>query len=330
MENGKARGIGCAVIWHGISTSRGVPDWSNAYINVSKDGTVTVYTGIVEIGQGTSTGHAQIAAEVLGIPMDYVTVVSGTSDAPDTGATHASRGLSQGGNGVLVAATRIRDRVQRALVKHFSCSEEDVKIKNGIVYVKGEQKMNWPEAVMLAYNMGEDMAATGHYFLPKGKFDEEKGQGFAYLGYSYMALVTEVEVDTETGLVRVVKAWPAIAAGKIINPELAKGQIYGGFAQGMGYALMEEVKLDKGRILNPNFTDYLVPTIKDIPEIAEPIFVEDLFPYGAFGAKGVGEMCLIPTPAAIANAIRNATGVKPKEIPFTPEKMFFALKEVRG
>ncbi len=141
VENGKVRGIGCAIIWHGISTSRGVPDWSNAYINVAKDGTVTVYTGIVEIGQGTPTGHAQIAAEVLGIPLDYVSVIFGTTDAPDTGATHASRGLSQGGNGILIAATKIRNRVQRAVSKHFGCNEVDVRIENGIVYVKGEDEL---------------------------------------------------------------------------------------------------------------------------------------------------------------------------------------------
>lgn len=329
VENGRVRGLGCAIIWHGISTSRGVPDWSNAYVNVAKDGTVTVYTGITEIGQGTSTGHAQIAAEALGVPLEYVRVIPGTTEAPDTGATHASRGLSQGGNGILVAATKIRDRIKRAVAKHFKCTEAEVRIENGIVYVKGEQKMNWREAVILAYNMGEDMAATGHFFLPKGKFDEEKGQGFAYLGYSFMALITEVEVDTETGLVKVLRAWPAIAAGKIVNPELVKGQIYGALAQGLGYMLMEEVKLEDGRIINPNFTDYLIPTVKDMPEIADPIFVEDLFPYGPFGAKGVGEMCLIPTPAAIGNAIRHATGIKPKEIPFTPEKLYFALKGVK-
>jgi len=144
-----------------------------------------------------------------------------------------------------------------------------------------------------------------------------------------MALVTEVEVDLDTGITKVVKAWPAIAAGKIINPELAKGQIYGGLVQGIGYTLMEEVKLENGRILNPNFIDYLIPTIMDIPDVADPIFVEDVFPFGAFGAKGVGEMCLIPTPASISNAIRHATGVKVNELPFTPEKMYFALKEVR-
>jgi CO/xanthine dehydrogenase Mo-binding subunit len=329
MKDGKARGMGVGIIWHGISTSRGVPDWGNAYINVGKDGSATVYTGITEIGQGTHTGLAQIAAEGLGVPLSYVNLIGGTTDAPDTGATHGSRGLNLGGNGILVAATKIRTRVERAVARYFNVDQSEVRIRDGLVYVKGERRLSWKEAVKIAYETGEDMAASGHFFMPKGKFNEEAGQGFAYLGFSYMAVITEVEVDLKTGVTKVLKAWPAIAAGKIINPELVRGQIHGGLIQGLGYAIMEEVKLENGRILNPNFTDYLIPTMTDVPEIAEPIFVEDIFPYGPFGAKGVAEMALIPTPASIGNAIRNATGVKPRELPYTPEKLYFDLKGVK-
>ncbi|MEM0275070.1 MAG: molybdopterin cofactor-binding domain-containing protein, partial [Nitrososphaerota archaeon] len=132
----------------------------------------------------------------------------------------------------------------------------------------------------------------------------------------------EVEVDLETGLTRILKVWPAICAGKIVNPKLAVTQIHGATVQGIGYTLMEEVVIEDGKIVNTNYTDYLIPTISDIPEIDEPIFVEDYFKFGPMGAKGLAEMALIPIPAAITNAIKHAVGVKPSEIPYTPEKLY--------
>ena len=329
IVDGKARGIGLACAWHGISTSRGVPDWCNAYVNVAKDGSVTVFTGIVEIGQGTHTGLAQIAAEALGIPLEKINLVGGLTDAPDTGATHGSRGLSLGGTAVLIAATKIRKRVQRVASRILECSPVEVELRNGWVYSRGrpEKRITWEEAVKRCYAEGEDMAATGYFYMPKGRFDEDKGRGFAYIVFSYMVVAVEVEVDVETGLTRVIRVWPAICAGKIINPKLATTQIHGAVIQGIGYTLMEEIKLEDGRILNPNFTDYLIPTIADLPEIEEPVFVEDYFRFGPFGAKGLAEMALIPIPAAVTNAIKHAVGVKPSEIPYTSEKLVKELSK---
>ncbi|MEN2974321.1 MAG: xanthine dehydrogenase family protein molybdopterin-binding subunit [Candidatus Caldarchaeales archaeon] len=329
--NGKAKGIGLACAWHGISTSRGVPDWCNTYINVAKDGSISIYTGIVEIGQGTHTGLIQIAAEILGVPLEKITLHGGISDAPDTGATHGSRGTALGGTAVAIAATKIRRKIQRVVSKLLGCGSEDIELRDGWVYNKHKPEMRiaWEEAVKRCYAEGEDMAATGYFYLPKGRFDEERGQGFAYIVFSYMVVAVEVEVDVETGLTRVLKVWPAICAGKIINPKLAITQIHGAIIQGMGYTLTEEVKMEDGRILNPNFTDYLVPTIADTPEIEEPIFVEDLFRFGPYGAKGLAEMALIPIPAAITNAIKHAVGLSPREIPYTSEKLFLDLSRRR-
>ncbi|MEM0078685.1 MAG: xanthine dehydrogenase family protein molybdopterin-binding subunit [Nitrososphaerota archaeon] len=324
IVDGKARGIGLACAWHGISTSRGVPDWCNAYINVSKDGSVSIYTGIVEIGQGTHTGLIQIAAEALGIPVEKINLIGGTTDAPDTGATHGSRGLSFGGAAILLAASKIREKVQKVASRIFECKPEDVEIRDGWVFekIKPEKRISWEEAVKRCYAEGEELSATGYFFMPKGKFDEEKGQGFAYIVFSYMVSAVEVEVDLETGLTRILKVWPAICAGKIVNPKLAVTQIHGATVQGIGYTLMEEVVIEDGKIVNTNYTDYLIPTISDIPEIDEPIFVEDYFKFGPMGAKGLAEMALIPIPAAITNAIKHAVGVKPSEIPYTPEKLY--------
>ncbi len=332
IENGKARGIGVACAWHGISTSRGVPDWCNAYINVAKDGSVSVYTGIVEFGQGSHTGILQIVSEALGIPVEKINLIGGTSDAPDTGATHGSRGLSFGGTAALIAATKIRKAVQRVAARTLGCSPDDVELRDGWVYCRRdpEKRMKWEEAVKACYLQGEEMSATGYFFMPKERFDEKKGQGQAYVVFSYMAIIAEVEVDVETGLTRVLKVWPALCAGRIVNPELAKGQVDGAILQGLGYMLLEEIKVEEGKILNPAFTDYLVPTIMDLPEIMDPIYVEDYFKYGPMGAKGLAEMALIPMAPAIGNAIKHAVGVSPREVPYTAEKLYMDLRRMRG
>lgn len=328
------RGLGIGVAWHGISTSRGVPDWSNAYIKIDRDGSVTIYTGIVEIGQGSpTTSHRQIVAEVLGVPLELINVVFGTSDAPDGGATHASRGTSIGAIGVLLAAAKIRERLNRLAADLLKAPPEKIIIKEGKVFVQGdeEKSMSWKELVENAYSRGIDLSATGYFFLPKGSFDNERGQGYAYPAYSYVALAIMVEVDTWTGRVKVLKAWPGLAAGKIINPIQVEGQMEGAITQGIGYVLMEEIRFGgKGEILNADLTDYTIPTAMDIPlEIAKPVYVEDVFKYGPFGAKGVGEMAFIPLPAAIANAVSHAIGKRITELPLTPERLYKIIKNIR-
>ncbi len=323
------RGIGVGVAWHGISTSRGVPDWSNAFIKIEKDGSVAVYTGIVEIGQGApNASHIQIVSEILGAPIDKIRIIFGTTDAPDTGATHASRGTSIGAIGVLVAAAKLRERLNKLASELLNCSPEEVVIAGGKAYVRGREDryIEWVDLIKTAYSRGVELSATGYFFLPKGRFDDEKGQGYAYPAFSYVALITEVEVDTWTGKVSVLRVWPALASGRIINPQQVEGQIEGGFAQGMGYVLMEQLVFDgEGRIVNADMTDYVVPTTLDVPKVEKPVYVEDLFKYGPFGAKGVGEMALIPVPASIVNAVSHAISKRIRELPLTPERVYFTI-----
>lgn len=330
--NGRFRkGIGIGVAWHGISTSRGVPDWSAGTVKIEPDGSVSVLVGIVEIGQGSPTSsHRQIVAEVLGAPLDMVHVYFGTTDAPDTGATHASRGTGVGAIGVYVASIELRERLNSFAAKLLNTEPEDVVIHDGIVSSRRDpsKSIGWKEFIKKAYNSGVNTTASGYFFLPKGKFDDEAGQGFAYISYSYMVVISEVEVDTETGIIKVLRVYPAISAGKIINPIQVEGQIEGGFVQGMGLALMEELKFnEKGEIMNRDLTDYVIPTSLDAPEIEKPIFIEDRFKYGPLGAKGVGEMALIPAPASIANAVSHAIGKRVTELPLTPEKVLKLLEK---
>ncbi len=331
-KNGKRfrKGIGVGVAWHGNSTSRGVPDWSNAYIKIEKDGSVSLYTGIVEIGQGSpSSSHYQIVAEVLGAPLDKINIIFGTTEAPDGGATHASRGTSIGAIGVLVAAARLRERLNKVASEILGSKPENIVITNGKVYDKEnkEKSIGWNELIKEAYSRGVEMSATGYFFLPKGRFDDEKGQGYAYPTYSYIALIIEVTVDTWTGKVRVDRVWPALSTGKIINPQQVEGQIEGAAVQGISYTLFEEFLFSQdGKVINADMTDYVISTTIEVPKIEKPIYVEDLFSYGPFGAKGVGEMALIPVPAALSNAVSHALGFRIKTLPLTSEKLYFQIK----
>ena len=328
QKEGSSRGIGIACAWHGMGTSRAAPQYSAGYVVMRKDGSVDVYSGITEIGQGTSTAIAQIVAEVLGLPIEMVSVKAGTTDAPDTGATHSSRGSNLGTMGVYVAAIKLRWRLLNYAAKVLGCDFYEIELKEGKAICRSSGKEVLVSALASkALEEGYELAATGYYSFPRGKFDEEQGRGFMYVMFSYIALATEVEVDKETGKVTVLRVLPALAAGRILNPLLAKQQLHGAFIQGMGYALTEELVISNGKIMNPTLADYLVPTSLDSLniEFLEPIIVEDVSRYGPFGAKGIGEMALIPVPASILDAIKNATGKFIKEIPATAEKVYMAL-----
>ncbi|MEM4402249.1 MAG: xanthine dehydrogenase family protein molybdopterin-binding subunit [Candidatus Caldarchaeum sp.] len=318
-----AYGCGFACAWHGISTSRGVPDWGSATITVLRDGSVVVQTGVVEFGQGTHTGLRQIVSEVLGIPYEWVRVEGGTSLAPDTGATHGSRGLTLGGSAALIAAGRIRQRILDKAASMLEANPRDIEITRGRIFVRDTptRSTSWLETVSKCYASGVDLTASGYFFLPKGSFDNETGQGHAYTIYSYSAVWAEVRVDTETGKVEVDRILPGAACGRIINPAIALGQIHGAVAQGLGYALLEEFVVDDGRVSTASLMDYLVPSSAETPYIHQPVFYEDLAEYGPFGAKGLAELALIPIPAAVANAVKDALGVDVDTLPIKPENV---------
>ena len=330
-RDGVVRGVGVACAWHGISISRGEPDSSSAYLSVRDDGSVDCYTGIVEIGQGTSTGIAQLVSEVIGVRITDVRVHMGTSDAPDTGATHASRGMSVGSIGVLIAAGRLRERLENVASRLLGCEPTQLNFQDGsIIDTRSGRRISIREVVKECKRVGVETSTTGYFHIPKGDFDEERGQGFTYPAFSYMALITEVEVDAQTGETRVVRVWPAVCAGRIINPNLAEAQIHGAFMQGLGYTLTEEFVVSEGQPLTTSFMQYTLPDASNTPQFHTPVFVEDLYRHGPFGAKGVAEMALIPAPAAIANAVRHATGIRFTQLPITKERVFMALLNTQG
>jgi len=228
-----------------------------------------------------------------------------TSRVPDSGPTVASRTTVMSGNAIRDAAAKIRAAMDAAV---------------------GDSGRPWREAVALCVQRQVGLAAHGWAVPPPTTFDVQTGQGEAYICYAFSANVVEVEVDTETGQTKVVSVYSGHDAGKIINPTTGEGQVEGGVVQGLGYALVEEHHLAEGRIVNDQFSTYIIPTSMDTPDI-HTLMVERPYEWGPYGAKGLGETPIIAVAPAVTSAIAHATGARLREIPATPERVFAALQE---
>jgi CO/xanthine dehydrogenase Mo-binding subunit len=315
------RGVGIACEYKATKT----PSGSAAFIKVENDGGVSVITSAVEVGQGIKTILAQIASEELGVPVERITVTSPDTDyTPFDASTTASRATFHMGNAVRLATKDAKEQIFALAAPMLGVSPEELEAVNGDVRVKGgSKKMTIAEVIRGKYRAGLTILGRGSYY------PEIQGTMFSArsIFYMYGAQAVDLEVDPETGKIRVIKIAAAHDVGKAINPKACEGQIEGGVVQGMGTAVFEEVKFDtSGNMLNPNFRDYRIPTASDAPEIV-PIIVEATHDEGPFGAKGIGEMTLVSTPTAIANAIYSATGIRLKELPVTQEKLFNLLKD---
>ncbi|SDH41981.1 xanthine dehydrogenase family protein molybdopterin-binding subunit [Desulfosporosinus hippei] len=329
----KKRGIGLGCSWYGTGYGNGFPDVSSAFVEIHDDGSATVLTGAVDVGQGSNSIFAQIVAEELGLEAQDICVYSGDTDAtPDSGTTAATRQTYNTGNAVLKAVRQAKSSLLVYAAREFSCpTPEGIELKEGYIGVKGDPSRRVPLAdlVFQARLRGERFISAESSTARSTPVDPETGQGAPYWPYSFGCQSAEVEVDTETGVVQVLKVVAVHDVGKALNPTQVEGQIAGGVTQGIGYALLEELELDEGKIKNPAFSSYLIPTALDVPNI-EAFFVEDAESTGPFGAKGLGEPAMLPTVAAIINAIDDAVGVRITSIPATPEKILKALAEKNG
>jgi len=325
----KVRGVGVGCAHHGISTSRGAPDWSAASLILNQDGTLTYRTTICELGQGTPFGHAKIVAEILGAPLSSIRVeIPDTDTMPNARPTHGSRGLTLGGSAAADAALKLRRRMVEIAADLLSCDEASVDMRSGRAFDRGDpsKEVGFKELAEELYVRGVSPAVYGFFLPPRRFFDPKTGLGVSYPVYTFAASVVELEVDVETGQVFVVKVWPAMDVGKAIDPLMIEGQIHGAISQGIGFVLMEQLKVDDGLVLNPNFTDYVIPSAPDTPEVAETIIVEEPYKHSAFGVKGVGEPAIISIVPAITNAIHHATGVWFNTLPVTAERLHAALR----
>jgi len=301
------RGIGLAACHYGVGLGAMGKHLNpaGASVVVAADGSVTVAVGTTEIGQGMVTVLTQIAAEALGCPPELVRVVEpDTSRVPDSGPTVASRTTVMSGNAIRDAAAKIREAMEPVIA---------------------DSGLEWRDAVALCVRQQVGLAAHGWAVPPETTFDLGTGQGDAYVCYSWSANIVEVEVDTETGETRVLRVHSGHDVGRVINPTTGEGQVEGGVVQGIGYALVEEHALEGGRILNDQFSTYIIPTSLDTPEIRS-ILVEHPFAWGPYGAKGLGETPIIAVAPAVTAAIAHATGARLNEIPATPERVWSALR----
>jgi CO/xanthine dehydrogenase Mo-binding subunit len=297
---------------------------------VNEDGTATVLTGTVETGQGSLTVLGQIAAEALGIAVDDVHVVSADTDATpmDTGAI-ASRTTYVTGNAIRLAAENARAILFEVAAQVLSVTPIQLEARDRKIQVKGfpQHSVAIGEIAKRAQVvLGQPPIGSASWNPPTVPLDPDTGQGKPFSTYVYATQIAEVNVDDETGEVEVIRIVAAHDCGTPINPMLVEGQVEGGIAMGLGFALQEEILFDAaGRQINPNLTNYITPTALDMPEIDVHI-VDSYDPTGPFGAKGVGEPTAVPTAAAILNAIHDAVGVRITSLPATAEKVLAAIK----
>jgi CO/xanthine dehydrogenase Mo-binding subunit len=331
----KKRGKGIAIMWKAPAMPPNAG--SSAWVELAEDGYVTVGIGGQEIGQGSFTVMAQMAAAALGVPYEWVRIAApvDTKYSPYEWQTVASRLTWSMGNAVKAAALDAKKQVLEMVAQAWGEDIDNLDIVNGnVISYKSEETLPLKNIVIYGMAKPNDQGWIGGPIVGRGNFmptyvtglDPETGQGpRAVVHYTTGAQAVEVEVDMDTGKVEVIKAVAAFDMGKAINPDLVKAQMEGGFVQGMSTALFEAILLKDGKMRNPSFVDYRIATSADAPREVEAIIVEVPQDDGPWGARGIGEHALVPTIPAIANAIYDAVGVRPGEPPYLPEKVYLAM-----
>lgn len=315
------RGLGLASYTHVGGGARDFgSDGCGAFVKIADDGRVTVITGAQEIGQGADTVMAQIVSETLGIPFEWVRVENNDTNLMpwDTGA-HAQRTTFIGGNAVLLAAQDAREQLVAVASAMLGIPPKEVRLQDGYARSPvGQTELSFANLVRRHHHDvgGGCILGKAHYEPPSEHVTSGGNNSGAY---SYGATAAEVEVDLDSGAVRVLKVVAALDAGQVINPLGLRGQVEGAVAQGVGYALYEVFQFDgQGNMVNANLHDYRLPTVSDMPDVITT-FVETAEPNGPYGAKGAGEAIIAPVAPTVVNAIRHATGIQVTDLPVTPE-----------
>lgn len=326
-------GIGASHYGNCLGAAGWHMDGAGTNIQLNRDGTVSVAYGLIDMGQGAITVVTQMTAAALGIDPQRITVLpTDTRNVPDSGPSVASRNVVMTGNAIRDAANKLLPILKSAAAEMLNCRPDSIKIENDCaVSLDTDEKVSFGELIEYFYKTKTThlfttppLHQTGWWHTPKLDYNAETGQGEAYFTYSYATHIAKVRIDKLTGLVKVEKVWAAHDVGKAINPAGIEAQVEGGVAQGIGYALTENFKMHDGIVLTDNLSTYLLPTALDISKV-ETIIVENPEPLGPWGAKGIGEPAIIPTAAAIANAVSNAIGKPVNEIPISPERVLALL-----
>jgi len=325
------RGIGIATGVKGFGFGA-LPDFAAASIQITPTGKFVVGISCPEIGQGAITAYTQIAAEALNCHVDDIYIASADSQlAPDTGTTSASMALVRGGNAILAAAPKMNQLLLTTGSQILQEPSDKLRIEQSCVKSNLDRKKIVTLAQIAQYleKNGSDTKVIGGFNVPRFEKPAEGSIEIPHWSYMYASGIALVEVNTLTGATKVLKFLLATDCGKIINPQSYSGQHEGAILQGIGFALMEDTLIENGNVLTNNFTTYIIPTIADMPDIQiEP--VETYEKIGPFGAKGLGEIGIVAVPAAIANAIYDATGTHIYSLPATPERVYKALQNRDG
>jgi CO/xanthine dehydrogenase Mo-binding subunit len=317
----RKRGVGIGAMWYGIGNT-GVQNPSTAHVEMNLDGAVTLFTGCADIGQGSSTVLSQIAAEVLGLDAEDIRLVAAdTKHTTSAGATSASRQTYISGNAVKQAAEQLAEILKTEAVNRLHVAKSALVFDRGYLSVseKPARCVSFAELARRIHSQGLSLSGQGYFDPETVPLDPQTGQGVPYATYAFAAQLALVSVDVLTGEVAVEKIVAAHDVGRAVHPENVIGQICGGVAMGLGFALMEE--FEPGQ--TASMKDYHIPTCADMPEIV-PIIVESPEPTGPFGAKGVGEPALIPTAPAVLNAIADALGARIYALPANLERVLAA------
>jgi xanthine dehydrogenase molybdenum-binding subunit len=360
----RRRGVGMASLVHVGGSGRIYrSDGGGVILKLDDFGNVNVSCGGVEIGQGLHSALSLTVAEALGVPPERVTInPTDTGTCPWDAGTHAGRGAFIACNAALMAAEKVKRKlfalaeelypleVEKNL-KRFRRSHPDVQptafdvvavaksgrfvLRDGFLCVEDAPPEPWARVELarllraIHFRGTKGQMITAEAFIePKSELPDWKvGKGNLSASYAYGVQGAEVEVDEETGDVRILRMVAIHDVGRVLNPQTLAGQTYGALAQGVGYALYEQVQTENGRVLNPSFIDYKIPTIHEMDFPVDIDFIETDDPAGPFGAKGVGEPGMVPTAPAIANAIYDAVGVRVRHLPITPERILVALRE---
>ncbi|NIO06995.1 MAG: molybdopterin-dependent oxidoreductase [Deltaproteobacteria bacterium] len=315
----RGKGIACLI------KATITPSVSCASVKLNEDGSATIFTGTVEMGQGSDTVLARMVNHELGIALDRIRVVAADTDVvPYDLTTSSSRSTFHMGKAVQLAAKDIGQQLRDIVAREFGIPAEHVTLSDGKVKLP-ETAMDYNEVLFKHFGMpGGTLIGQGEVRTQAAKPDGEKVTSvFWFIGAGAM----EVEVDQRTGKIKLLKYATAVDVGKAVNPLGCQQQLRGASVTGMGQAMFEQLLFDEGQPLNPNFIDYILPSMADMPETIDPIAVEIPHSEGPLGAKGIGETALIPVAPAIAGAVFDAVGVRIKELPVTGEKIFLALPE---
>ncbi len=323
----KRRAWGFAVAFKNTGLGEGAPDKASAEVELYSDGTAEARISSAEIGQGLVTVLQMVTAEELSLPIDQVRVLLSDTDlTPDGGPTTGSRQTYISGNAVKYAAGTLREAMKATLSERYDVPPEEIRFVEGLAQVNGS-KVPYGKVADYMKEEGRQPKVLYEYWAPETTPLGESGD--KHFAYSFAAQAAEVEVDLDTGEVKVLRVIGATDVGKAINPLGLQGQVDGGIIMGIGHALTEEFIMEEGQVFTDYFARYRMPSIKHIPQEIKSIIVEDPTRDGPYGAKGVGEISTMPTPPAIINAVYNACGVRLNRLPVDQDYLARQLKKSR-